>query len=101
MSLRRSIMRGATPPSPSEASVVKHPPLFCCGCGVVIGVSMVIPPGGPGSLTICTSCGTPCRLVGPVFTERVSPLDIQIAPELAALRLAYASQGVTLPRPSS
>jgi len=99
MSLRRSIMRGATPPSPHTAAVVKHPPLFCCTCGGVIGQSVVIPPGGPGSLTFCTACGTPCRLTGPVFTERASELDLNNSTELAALRIAFASQGVNLPRP--
>lgn len=98
MSLRRTLQRAAAGPSPSEAQVVKHPPLFCHACGVVIGVSVVIPPGGPGSLTYCQACGSPCRLVGPVFTQAVSVLDISVAPVLAALRLALASQGIQLPR---
>jgi hypothetical protein len=99
VSLRRTIGRNATGPSPSSAEVVKHPPLFCCGCGCVIGLSVVIPPGGPGSLTFCQACGQPCRLVGPAWTERASELDLNNATELAAIRLALASQGIQLPRP--
>jgi hypothetical protein len=98
-SVRRRLERAATGPSPSEAQVVKHPPIFCCACGAVQGESVIIPPGGPGSLTFCLACGQPCRLVGPAWTEKASELDLRAAPELAAIRLALASQGVQLPRP--